>query len=181
MPSWSVLHHRYAAAVAVGLLVLTATAIAVALHRGRTGSTMVLAPISAHPVIAIAWRAVGQDVEPWSGVGLGEQVRHALSARGMLVTDHSALLGDLASDTPDGLAVIGQKQRALYVLGGTVGRKGQRSEVGMQLVRVRDSAPVWAATFWRDQSNLNTLASDLAMTVWQVIEAETTRVGRLSR
>jgi TolB-like protein len=99
----------------------------------------------------------------------------------MLVTDHSTLLGDLASDTPGGLAVLGQKQRASYVLGGTVGRKGQRSEVGMRLVRVRDSAPVWAATFWRDQSNLNTLASDLAVTVSQVVQAETARVGRLSR
>jgi TolB-like protein len=43
----------------------------------------------------------------------------------------------------------------------------------MQLVRVQDGVAVWASTFWRDPSDLESLASDLAGAVAQVLKAET--------
>jgi hypothetical protein len=45
----------------------------------------------------------------------------------------------------------------------------------MQLVRVQDSVAVWASTFWRDPSDLDSLASDLAGAVAQVLAAETSQ------
>jgi hypothetical protein len=134
----------------VAILTLATTILVI---RGRTTT---LPPVSAPPVITLTWHPVGKDVEPWSGLGLGEQVRRALNARGIVVVD------DTRSRTD-----------ANYVLEGTVGRKGKRSEIGMQLVRVQDGVAVWASTFWRDPNDLESLASDLAGAVAQVLKAET--------
>jgi TolB-like protein len=177
-PWW--VEHRRAAVSAIGLLVLVATAIAITWQRSRTRSTTDLESTNPPPVISIAWQAVGEDMEPWSGVGLGEQVRQALNARGIVVTDDRA---SPAKPTPGGaeaLAALGRELSATYVLGGTVGRKGKRSEIGMQLVRVQDGAPVWSSTFWRDPSDLQSLASDLAVAVAQVLETESSRNSRPS-
>jgi TolB-like protein len=114
-------------------------------------------------VLAVVWHAVGKDVEPWSGPGLAEQVRRALDARGIAVSD------DRGS----------RPQQATYVLEGTVGRKDGRSEIGMRLIRVQDGMAVWASTFWRDQNDLQSLVSDLAVAVAEVVETERSRMHRL--
>lgn len=171
MQRGSELRRRYTAAITLGL-VLVATVIAVTWHHRWARSATILTSISTPPVITIAWRAVGQDVEPWSGVGLGEQVRQALNARGVVVTDGGALPGALSPEGTEDLATLGRRLHAAYVLGGTVGRKDGRSEIGMQLVRVEDRATVWTSTFWRDRTDLESLASDLALTVAQVLETE---------
>jgi TolB-like protein len=152
---------------AIGALGFLATALSNSCDRGRSAAAKPGAP-----VIVIAWRSVGHDIEPWSGVGLGEQVRQALRARGVVHADSRTVPIIHSSSEPVALASLGREIDATYVLGGTVGRKGERSEVGMQLVRVHDGAPIWSSTFWRDPNDLASLAADLAATVDQVLEAE---------
>ena len=171
MHLWTPRRRPHTAAIAVGLLVLAAMAVALSLSSGGMRSTA-QAPVSAPPVITIAWRSVGQDVDPWSGVGLGEQVKHALSALGATIVPDTGARTSLSTGSPGALAAVGRERHASYVLGGTIGRKGRRSEIGMQLVRVQDSATVWTSTFWRDPTDLESLALDLALTVAQVLESE---------
>jgi TolB-like protein len=161
---------RITALAALGLL---ATASSAGCGRSRSTATKASAP-----VMVIAWRSVGQNVEPWSGVGLGEQVRHALSARGVVFADGRTAPVTPRSNEPVALASLGREANATYVLDGTVARKGGRSEVGMQLIRVHDGMPVWASTFWRDPNDLASLATDLAAAVSGVLEAEQRRQVR---
>jgi TolB-like protein len=170
--------HRRAAIVGLGSLVLVVIAIVVVWQRGGTRPTMSLGSKPPPPIIMITWDAVGEDVEPWSGVGLGEQVRHALHARGVVVTDGNARLGTRSPNGPEDLATRGRLVHATYVLGGTVGRKGRRSEIGMQLVRVQDGATVWTSTFWRDPTDLDSLSSELAVTIAEVLTGELSRAPR---
>jgi TolB-like protein len=171
--------HRRTVAVALGLLVLIAAGVAVGWNRSRTRLT-VHAGFGAPPVITIAWRTVGHEVEPWSGVGLGEQVRQALNARGVVVSQSGAPLGTPRPGSAKALATRARRLNPTYLLAGTVSRKGERSEIGMQLVRVQDSATVWTSTFWRDATDLESLVSDLAVTVAQVLETETSHERRLA-
>jgi len=174
MGAWSRPRGRRGVVITLALIASVVTAVGLAWQRVGRRSTPPGIAINTPPVIMTSWRAIGQDVEPWSGVGLGEEVRRALSARGIVVTDG----GDLRvrrTDDVGALAALGRELDATYVLGGTVGRKGERSEIGMQLVRVRDGAPVWASTFWRDPSDLMSLAADLALAVSQALESEESR------
>jgi hypothetical protein len=156
----------------IALVAILVLAMAVLVSRSR-GRSSTLSSVGAAPVITLAWNPIGKDVEPWSGLGLGEQVRRALHAEGVAVTD-DGLGGTLGpAGDAESLIALGRKANATYVLAGTVGRKGERSEVGMQLVRVRDGVLVWASTFWRDPGDLESLASDLAAAIAEVLEAET--------
>jgi TolB-like protein len=129
------------------------------------------------PVIMTYWRSVGRDVEPWAGVGLGEEVRRALTARGLAVSPDPGPEEHPVEDSAD-LAALGRARKATYVLGGTVSRKGSRSEIGMRLIRVQDGSALWNSMFWRDQDNLATLASDLAIAVAQVVGSDLSRTPR---
>jgi hypothetical protein len=156
--------HRRWGPIALGLLVLVAVGVAVDWNRSKLPSTM-RGRLGAPPVITIEWRTVGHGVEPWSGVGLAEQVRQALSAHGVAVSQNGRSPG----------------LDPTYLLAGTVGRRGDRNEIGMQLVRVQDGATVWASTFWRDPTDLQSLVSDLAATVAQVLETEVSPDRRAAR
>lgn len=171
--------HLRATVAAIGLPVFVATAIAVTWQRRQQSSVTDLESTKARAIISVAWEAVGKDMEPWSGVGLGEQVRQALNARGIVVTDREPFTAQPTPGGAEALATLGRRRNATYVLGGTVGRKGVRSEIGMRLVRVQDSALVWNSTFWRDQSDLQSVASDLAAAVVQVLQAESSHSRRL--
>jgi hypothetical protein len=151
---------------------LVAVAIAVGWYHGRTRSSRALARAGKPAVVAVAWRPVGTDVEPWSGLGLGNQVEYALGTLGVVVAHDTGLRVPPLPGGPEALADLGRQLNATYVLGGTVGRKGPRREIGMQLVRVKDGATLWTSTFWRDAADLESLASDLALTVAQVLETE---------
>jgi TolB-like protein len=180
MRSWTPALRRGDAVIALTLVALVATAITLGWRRTGKDSGTSDTSITTPPVLVTSWRAVGRGVEPWSGVGLGEEVRRALTARGFVVADGGDSGGRRANDL-HALASLGRERHATYVLGATVGRKGERSEIGMQLVRVQDSAPVWSSTFWRDPSDLVSLATDLAFAVSQVLESERSARGVHSR
>jgi hypothetical protein len=142
--------------------------------RPARGGRETLAP----PVVALVWRSVGPEVDPWSGAGLEELVRRALAAEGVAVrptwdTRDTAPAADVKA-----LASLGRRLDVAYTLGGTVGRHDRRSEIGMQLVRVRDGSPVWSSTFWRDQADLESLPSELAAAVGEVLKTEMRRRDR---
>jgi TolB-like protein len=162
---------------ALAALVLLAVAVLFAkVGGGRTAMvTGHRQPDRSPPMIALVWRSVGSDVDPWSGAGLEELVRRALAARGVAVrraedTQDAAFVADV-----QGLASLGRRLDVAYTLGGTVGRRDQRSEIGMQLIRVRDGSPVWSSTFWRDQGDLESLPSELATVVSEILRTETNR------
>jgi TolB-like protein len=162
-------------AAAVGTTALLATLLLWKRDQERTES--VGGTTAGPPVIALTWRAVGRDVEPWSGLGLGEEVRRALTARGLAVSPDPGPGEHPVEDSTD-LAALGRAQKATYALGGTVSRKGSRSEIGMRLIRVQDGSALWNSIFWRDQGNLATLASDLAIAVAQVVGSDVSRTAR---
>lgn len=105
-------------------------------------------------------------------------MRHALNARGVSVIEDRAFHDAPLSGDMERLAARGRRLNALYVLGGTVGRRGERSEIGMELVRVEDGAQVWTSTFWRDPTDLDSLASELAETIAEVLAGELSRARR---
>jgi TolB-like protein len=161
--------------VLAGILAVLAT-VSVLAHRHWGGSGTSGAPSVQRVVLSLAWRAVGRDVEPWSGLGLAEEVRHALEVKGFVVTqdeERSDSAGSRAS-----LLARARRLNATHVLEGTVGRRGDRSEVGMRLVRVHDGEAVWSSTFWRGPEDLGSLPADLATVVAQVLQKEASKPAR---
>ena len=125
--------------------------------RGAPASESVHGPV----VITIApFRVVGAGTEPWSGLGLAEEIRLALARQPGIVVRSGDSTSTKAAD---------------YAMTGTVSRASARSEIGVEVARVRDRAVIWTGTFWRTPADLSLFAGELADVVVQAVRLDEKR------
>jgi TolB-like protein len=128
-------------------------------RRSTTARVAVDAPI----VIAInPFRAADNQMEPWSGLGLAQELQAALDT----VSGWSARVSE--SEKPPG---------AHYLLGGSVARKDSRREIGVQLLRLSDRTVLWTGTLWRTEADLASLTGELAEAVVLAIRLDSTKAA----
>lgn len=137
--------------------ILSAGAIAWNHRRGDDGRDPPQRPV----VIAIApFRVVGAGTEPWSGLGLAEEIKLALGRfPGIAVRNADST----SVSAPD------------YAITGTVSRGNGRSEIGVELTHGRDRAVLWTGTFWRTPADLSSFAAELADAVVQAVRLDEKR------
>ena len=144
-------------AVATTAAILGAGGLAWIYAHGDPDGGRTLGPV----VIAIApFRVVGAGTEPWSGLGLAEEIRLALvKLPGIVVRSADSTSAEAAD----------------YTLAGTVSRASARSEIGVEVTRVRDRAVIWTGTFWRTPADLFLFAGELADAVVQAVRLDEKR------
>jgi TolB-like protein len=110
-------------------------------------------------VIEVAPFTVLGGMEPWSGLGLAEQMRQALQRLPDIVVR-------VAADSA---------RPAQYVLRGTVSRRGARNEIGVEVVRAREGVVIWSGTYWRAPGDLGAFITDLVDAVLAAIRLDEKR------
>jgi TolB-like protein len=133
------------------------------------GSDANVSSTRSQSIAVVSFSTRGDDIEPWNGIGLAREVGYALTRSGSIIvqydeanrTDRTSGGGGTISE----LVETGRRLHTDFVLAGTVARTGNRSEIGVRVVRVRDTREVWNGTFWRNASEQQSLPDDLAAAV----------------
>lgn len=132
------------------------------------------------PILIAPLRTMGSDVDPWSGAGLSDQIRIALSTERLLTvlrSEHSAAAATDETAEAGAQARVARRVGARYVVIGTLGRRDGKSEINLRLIRVSDAAVTWSGTFWRSGDDLASVAVDLAREISEAVRIESLRSG----
>jgi hypothetical protein len=142
----------------IGLVVAAVLAVGAALTWNQRGGVPTpLAEGHGLSIVVQPFRTIGGDVEPWSGLGLAQEVRAALDTVKGLQVRPAEGHGYVAAD---------------YLLTGSISRRDLRRDIGVELLRLRDRKVLWTGTYWRTASNLASFSTELAEAVVTAIRLD---------
>lgn len=111
------------------------------------------------------------------GMGMADAIITKLSnIQGIIVRPTSAILKYF--DGEHNALIAGHELGVDFVLDGRIQRAGERLRVTVQLVRMRDGAPLWATNFDQEFTDLFTVEDSISEQVTQALTPQLTTDGR---
>jgi adenylate cyclase len=164
-------HVRWAA-VAIGLLLLAALAVAV-LFFLRKGPARSLATAVEKSIAVLPFENLSSDKEnAFFTDGVQDEILTDLSKIAALKVISRTSVMQYKSGAPRNLREIGQQLGVAHVVEGSVQRAANKVRVNAQLIDARNDAHLWAQTYDRDLADVFAIQSEIAKAIADQLQAK---------
>ena len=167
-------HHTHVrwAAVAIGLLVMTALA-ATVLSFLRRGPTRSLATAAEKSIAVLPFENLSEEkANAFFAEGVQDQILANLAQIADLKVISRTSVMQYKSGAPRNLREIGQQLGVAHVVEGSVQRTANKVRVNAQLLDARTDAHLWAQTYDRDLADVFAIQSEIAKAIADQLQAK---------